>query len=266
MRPLTEYRRKYKEKGPACHEDYVVRYEYMVGRRSTEMSHTPLDWESDSDSDSDASTSKSQVGQVKGKHAKKLARLRQRDEQREKNDEPPGPKPERKQHTQQAVNVGIQVDKTEVNDGICKEDEAEKKILKSCLKEVKHSDAGKESLNENKEADKKCRKQHRRRHKKSHRHVETTETKAPLIPYGWAYRGPIDNHKTFNVKVPEREASESALRAQKRREFDILKREEERKRQSLNKKRTEALFNFMEDNDDGWISEYKRNFSGYQSR
>ena len=245
----------------------MVRYEYMVGRRSTEMSHTPLEWESDSDSDSDASTSKPQTGQAKGKHAKKLAKLRQRDEQREGKDESSGPKPEKKQPTQQAVNVGIQVDKIEVRDSICNKEDAEKKIPKSCMKEVKHSDDGEESQSNNKKPDKKCHKHHHRhRHKKSHGQVETTERKAPLIPYGWAYRGPIDSHKTFNVKVPEREASESALRAQKRREFDIMKREEERKRQSLDKKRTEALFNFMEDSDDGWISEYKRNFSGYPSR
>lgn len=277
MAPLTEYRRKFKQKGAACQRDYVIRHEYMIGRRSTEMSHTPLDWDVPSDTDSETSSARSEiVSSPKGKQ--ESLRILEREskgkqvssgsEERPKSNvndaaaQPQVDKTEVNSKRQQVSNgcaerpksnfhdAAVQVYKREIKSALGN-DERKGTAQCNCLTHPKKTQKSHTSMSqETKDKKEKCK-------PKSEKRI-----KPPLIPYGWAYRGPITNHKTFNVQVPEKEACPSALRALKRRQVDIQKKEEQKKYQNLLQKKTEALFNFVEKDDTGWISEYQRNFSG----
>eukprot|EP00794_Sanderia_malayensis_P009926 gene9926-10944_t len=245
MAPLSEYRRKFRQKGEASQRDYVVRYNYMVGRRSIEMSHTPIDWEVASDTDSEISSTRSVVAPFSVKSVE-----------------------ERKNVAKKAVNVD---ESTSTTDGFVTRPTPMQDVAIQCGRNKVKTTGNREEKEENK--DKRC--QHSGQKSKPHKPAEkrsksrndkkaSTPSKAPMMPYGWAYRGPIDNHKTFNVKVPEKEASQSALRALKRRQLESERKEELKQKQALEKENTQALFDFVEKDKSGWMSEYQRNFSGYK--
>lgn len=280
MAPLSEYRRKYKQKGEASQKDYVVRYNYMLGRRSTEMSHTPLDWDV-SDTESEISSSRSDValhnavnnnngpnntvaskpsekGQIIEKH---LTRPRSKGKQVKK-------------HTLMK-NVTTSTEKMKHNDVGVQVNQVKSVTSSQNIKSQEESQTPKSKKSEyhptsrEANANVKVVKDGRGKSsvsKKASKSCPGEEVRAPLIPYGWAYRGPIDNHKTFNVKVPEQEACQSALRAMKHRQLEAKKREEDKKYQEKLKRKTEALFDFVEKDKSGWMSEYQRNFSGHTYR
>ncbi len=233
MAPLSEYRRKFKQKGEASQKDYVVRYNYMVGRRSTEMSHTPIDWEVASDTDSEISSSRSDLAPVKNKAVEQQPDPKNKDESTSTHDVLEAARPLAK-----FSDAGVQCGKNNIKNDKNEKNKKQGKS-KSC-KRTDHKPTRAKTADQSKKGT-------------THGH-KASNNKAPLIPYGWAYRGPIDNHKTFNVKVPEKEASQSALRALKRRQLDMQKKEEEKQQQALQRKSTQALFDLVEKDKSGCMS------------
>ena len=272
--PLSEYQRKFKSKNGEALRDYNLRLEYRRDRRNIEQRHTVIEWEFTSDTDSELSSASSVPQKVgygyrQGKDARLGSEIETDKSKTYVKDKVANGRP----YDSKYVNPRNNGSQTHDSDQV--ENKARPASAPARKEETKKGADSREAKVNEKQSRSKSRilKPKHSDHKPAHTkprpktakygpRASAAPKKPPLVPYGWAYRGPVDNHRTFNVNASQREVFPSALRASKRRQLEIEKKEAEKYRKSREKLRTEALFNFLPYKDDSWLTEYQRNYCG----
>lgn len=239
----TEYKRQFREPTKLMQEEYKRNVQYCHLRRQLEHQHNFIEWDWDSESDN---------GQQYESRNKNVSNSRyQRMDQDESEEE--SPRCEKQVQTPDWHNNGKQT--TEIS----REPAVDKMDKTDLITPKTKPSSGKKRRSTSGQK----RKSRPSTSPRNDAKTPKTDPKPPFHAFGWAdaTKG-IGAKKTYNVRATN-EVHPAALRAYKRRELDILKTEEDRRRETLRKKRVRALFNASppRTDDDVWLTEYQRNFS-----